>query len=143
MIINVSDLKSRRVDYVQFSIRFKNEGKIDKTIFVRSGINTHIPTGEDVYSYLIGRDENSIKNEEPSDVAEVVFAADSFTDSFTSRLHDKFTTVFVESSGHTCVELVTLFDILLHVTSNEYSSFILYDNEEREITETPRFVITK
>ena len=141
MIVNIVDVKNKKMGYVQYSIQFKNLQEMDKKAIITQNVNTHIPTYDDVYGYLIGLDELGIKGKEADDVAEVKFAGDS--DEYSNVLFDIFTVVFVESSGHTCVELSTLFDVLLHITSNHYSSFIIYDNDGGEITETPRFVITK
>lgn len=141
MIANIVDVKNNKMGYVHYSIQFKKPQEMDKKAVISQNVNTHIPLYDDVYGYLIGLDEIGIKEKEADDVAEIKFAGDS--DEYSNVLFDIFTVVFVESSGHTCVEIATLFDILLHITSNHYSSFILYDNDGGEITETPRFVITK
>lgn len=139
MIINVTDLRDRKMNYVSFSIKFKNG--FDKKVAIKGRCNTRIPLYDDIVSYLLGHEEDGIC-ETPEDVAEILFVDDPSISDFTSRLFDEFTTVFI-SSDETSVEVTTLFDVLLHITSNGYSSFVLYDNEDREITETPRFVISK
>lgn len=142
MIVNIVDVKNNKMGYVHYSIQFKKPQEMDKKAIITQNVNTRIPTYDDVYGYLIGLDEIGIKEKEAADVAEIKFADDGFNE-YVGMLFDIYTVVFIESSGHTCVELTTLFDVLLHVTSNQYSSFVLYDNEDEVITETPRLIITK
>jgi hypothetical protein len=138
MIINVTDVQKKKMEFVQYYITFKNSSTMDKKAVIKQNVNTHIPLYDDVYGYLIGLDENGV-HESPENVAEIQIVDNEIN----SRLFDKFTVVFIESSGHTCIETTTLFDVLLHITSNIYSSFVLYDNEDEKITETPKFIITK
>jgi len=136
MIVNITDLKKRRTDYVSYNIKFKND--IDRKTAIKASCNTKIPLYEDIASYLLEREDGS----EIEDVAEILLTDDPFSD-IASRLYDRFTTVSIEVNGEACVELVALFDVLLRITSNQYSSFVLYDNDDCNITESPRFVISK